>query len=125
MGFFDKLKETAADVAVSAKAAAANAGDKAKDLAETGKQKMAIAEAEKNIKAVYTQIGQEIIENFPEIAAEKFPELSGKIAEFKAAIETAQAAIAALANKGEVKAEEAVEAVEAAEAVVEEVKEAE
>ena len=53
MAFFDELKKnlsTAADIAV----------DKAKDLAETGKTKLDIANEEKEVQKLYAQIGKAI-----------------------------------------------------------------
>ncbi|MBR5730914.1 MAG: hypothetical protein IKX89_03060 [Firmicutes bacterium] len=132
MGLFDKVKETLGTAADKAKEAAEIAADKAKDLAETAKQKAKIAEAEKNIKDVYTSMGKALFEQFPDLAKEKFPEQIGKIDEFKGVIEAAKAAIAALADnvgskveevKEEVK-EEAEEVKEAVEEKVEEIKEA-
>ena len=115
MGFFDDFKKKAESVGASIKEGASQAADKAKDLAETAKQKAAISEAERNIKDVYVDMGKQLFENFPDKAAELFPEQIGKIAEFKKAIEAAKAVIASLSDKGaEVKAE--------AEAAVEEVK---
>ena len=114
MGLFDKVKETLGNAADKAKEAAEIAADKAKDLAETTKQKAKIAEAEKNIKDVYTSMGKALLEQFPELAKEKFPEQIGKIDEFKGVIAAA---------KEEVK-EEAAEVKEAVEEKVEEIKEA-
>ncbi|MBR5730505.1 MAG: hypothetical protein IKX89_00995 [Firmicutes bacterium] len=101
MGFLDKLKE----VGDKAKEGAAIAADKAKDFAETTKQKAKIAEAEKGIKDVYTSIGKLLFEQFPDLAAEKFPEQIGKIGEFNKAIEAAKAVIASLADDDKVKEE--------------------
>ena len=101
MGFLDKLKE----VGDKAKEGAAIAADKAKDFAETTKQKAKIAEAEKGIKDVYTSMGKLLFEQFPDLAAEKFPEQIGKIGEFKAAIDAAKAVIASLADDDKVKEE--------------------
>ena len=101
MGFLDKLKE----VGDKAKEGAAIAADKAKDFAETTKQKAKIAEAEKGIKDVYTSIGKLLFEQFPDLAAEKFPDQIGKIGEFKAAIDAAKAVIASLADDDKVKEE--------------------
>ena len=115
MGFLDKLKE----VGDKAKEGAAIAADKAKDFAETTKQKAKIAEAEKGIKDVYTSTGKLLFEQFPDLAAEQFPEQIGKIGEFKAAIDAAKAVIASLnddvkeVKEGiEEKVEEVAEAVE-------------
>ena len=99
MGLFDKVKETLGNAADKAKEAAEIAADKAKDLAETTKQKAKIAEAEKNIKDVYTSMGKALLEQFPDLAKEKFPEQIGKIDEFKGVIAAAKAVIASLADK--------------------------
>ena len=120
MGFFDDLKKKAESVGATIKEGASQAADKAKDFAETTKQKAAISEAERKIKDVYTDMGKTFFEQFPDKAAELFPEQLAKIDEFKAAIEKAKAAIAALSDKAEDKVEEVKEA---AEEVVEEVKE--
>ena len=120
MGFFDKAKEAIGQAAEKAKEGAAIAADKAKDFAETTKQKAKIAEAEKGIKDVYTSMGKLLFEQFPDLAAEKFPEQIGKIGEFKEAIEAAKAVIASLADDDKVKAE--VEEVK--EGIVERVEEA-
>ena len=111
MGFFDKAKEALGQAAEKAKEGAAIAADKAKDFAETTKQKAKIAEAEKNIKDVYTSMGKALLEQFPELAKEKFPEQIGKIDEFKGVIAAAKAAIAALADKVGDKVEAAKEEV--------------
>ena len=68
MGLFDNLKEFAGNAAGKIKDVAGDAADKAKDMAETGKQKMKIAEAEKNIKDVYTAIGKDLFEKFQELS---------------------------------------------------------
>ena len=112
MGFFDDLKKKAETVGASIKEGASQAADKAKDLAETAKQKAAISEAERNIKDVYNEMGKQLFENFPEKAAELFPEQIGKINEFKKAIEAAKAVIASLNDKTEAVKEEVVEVVE-------------
>ena len=101
MGFLDKVKE----IGDKAKEGAAIAADKAKDFAETTKQKAKIAEAEKGIKDVYTAMGKLLFEQFPDLAKEKFPEQIGKIDEFKGAIEAAKAVIASLADDDKVKEE--------------------
>ena len=108
MGFFDNLKETAKNLGATIKEGADKAADKAKDIAETTKQKAAISEAERKIKDVYTEMGKNLLEQFPDKAKELFPEQIGKIDEFKAAIEKAKAIIASLADK----AEEITDAVE-------------
>ena len=43
-------------------------------------------------------MGKQLFENFPDKAAELFPEQIGKIAEFKKAIEAAKAVIASLSD---------------------------
>ena len=124
MGFFDNLKKTAEGLGATIKEGASQAADKAKDLAETAKQKAAISEAERKIKDVYTDIGKSFFEQFPDKAKELFPEQLGKIDEFKAVIENAKAAIAALGDKVEEKAEEVkAEAAEVAEEVKEKAEE--
>ncbi len=108
MGFFDDLKKKAEVVGASIKEGASQAADKAKDLAETAKQKAAISEAERGIKDVYVEMGKKLFEEFPDKAKELFPEQLGKIEEFKNAIEAAKAVIASLSEKAEApKAEEA------------------
>ena len=128
MGLLDKVKDVVGQAAATVKEGAENAADKAKDLAETAKQKGKIAEAERGIKDVYTNIGKLLFEQFPDLAKEKFPEQIGKIAEFKGVIETAKAAIAALQDKAETIKEGIVEkteeVVEEVEEKAEEVKEA-
>ena len=114
MGFLDNLKKTAESVAGSIKEGASQAADKAKDFAETQKQKSAISEAEKNITGVYAEMGQTLLEQFPDKAKELVPEQLLKIDEFKAAIKAAEEAIEALKNKAEAKAEEVEETVEEA-----------
>ena len=124
MGFLDNLKKTAESVAGTIKEGASQAADKAKDFAETQKQKAAISDAEKNITSVYAEMGQALLEQFPDKAKELFPDQLLKIDEFKAAIATAEEAIEALKNKADAKAEEVEETVEeAAEAVEEAVEE--
>ena len=82
MGFFDNLKETAKNLGATIKEGADKAADKAKDIAETTKQKAAISEAERKIKDVYTEMGKNLLEQFPDKAKELFPEQIGKIDEF-------------------------------------------
>ena len=112
MGFLDNVKDALGAAASKVKEGAEVAADKAKDLAETAKLKGRIAEAEKGIKDVYTQVGKDLFEKFPDLVQEKFPEHLGKVEGFKDAIEKAKAAIAALADKVEDKAEEVKEAAE-------------
>ena len=114
MGFLDNLKKTAESVAGTIKEGASQAADKAKDFAETQKQKAAISDAEKNITSVYAEMGQALLEQFPDKAQELFPEQLAKIDEFKAAIAAAEEAIEALKNKADAKVEEVAETVEEA-----------
>ena len=114
MGFFDDLKKKAEVVGASIKEGASQAADKAKDLAETAKQKAAISEAERGIKDVYVEMGKKLFEEFPDKAKELFPEQLGKIDEFKKAIDAAKAVIASLnekASEAKAEVEEAVEEV--------------
>ena len=91
MGLFDNIKDAIENAASKVKEGAEVAADKAKDMAETAKLKGKIAEAEKSMKDVYTQVGKDLFEKFPEEVKEKFPEQLGKVSEFKDVIEKAAA----------------------------------
>ena len=85
MAFLDKVKE-----------AGAKGLDKAKDLGEIGKYKVQISSVEGDIKDIYMQIGQALVEKYPEMAAEKFTVDFAKIKELRARIETLNAKIEAV-----------------------------
>lgn len=85
MAFLDSLKE------VGAKGL-----DKAKEVGELGKLKFDKAGAENEIKAIYTEVGQMLIEKFPEFFNENFGDQVAKLGEIKAKIADLEAAITAV-----------------------------
>ncbi len=93
MAFLDKLKEKSA-IAL----------DKAKDAGEIGKLKLQIESAKGDIRDLYKEVGQKLVEDYPELLAEKFPDASAKLAAAREKIENLKAQIEA------VKADDVVEA---------------
>lgn len=85
MAFLDSLKE------VGAKGL-----DKAKEVGELGKLKFDKAGAENEIKAIYAEVGQALIEKFPEFFNENFGDKVAKLGELKTKIAEIESAIAAV-----------------------------
>ena len=85
MAFLDSLKE------VGAKGL-----DKAKEVGEIGKLKFDKAGAENELKAIYTEVGQALIEKFPEFFNENFGDQVAKLGELKKKIAELEASIATL-----------------------------
>lgn len=85
MAFLDSLKE------VGAKGL-----DKAKEVGELGKLKFDKAGTENEIKSIYSEVGQLLIEKFPEFFSENFGDQAAKLEELKEKIAQLEASIAAL-----------------------------
>ena len=95
MAFFDKLGEKGKE-----------ALDKGKQAAEVAKCKVQIGSAVSDMKKVFAEMGAKMVTDYPELAAEKFPELMEKIKEYTGKMDELKAKIAELSGD---KAEEKTE----------------
>lgn len=100
MAFFDKVKE------VGAKGL-----DKAKDLGDQAKLNVQKEKAGIKVKDIYTEVGQALVEKFPEFFAENFAEQAEGLKGLQEEIAKLEEQLAAYKDKGE-KVVEAVKAEE-------------
>ena len=85
MAFFDKLGEKGKE-----------ALDKGKQAAEVAKYKVQIGSTESDMKKVFTELGTKLVTEYPELAAEKFPELIEQLKGYNDKIDELNAKIAEL-----------------------------
>lgn len=129
MSFFDKLKETAAQVTAVASVAVNKAAEAGKTAADTavkqtktaaaiGKTKLAIASEEDKLKKAYTELGRLFYRDYEvqaETELEEYLPWIDKCAEAKAQIAALNEELEALKAEAAKKEEPAVEVVEEAE----------
>ncbi len=109
MGFFDKVKELGTQAADAVKELGAQAADAAQDVAEIGKYKLKISEAESEFKSTVLEIANKLFDEHPDVLEQFFPEEFTKLKDLKSTVASLKEQIDAVKGNAEEVVEDVVE----------------